>query len=239
MMKIRIYEITQTKYSDSRGSMGFTSVCFAFAVGVLFISPPRTLYAEHDGAAFPEQGPLQPALAWQPSAYYQDGQIVVADRERDWQGQGPQHLAITFTLWWHKLKTSVLSPMPLSLPLTLLLLAFSWTFCLTGGLVLANSPTSHAFQAENTLNLQHLTTSPTHVPFIPIMRILISPFRPTFGPFNNTGITSTKQSALKIWPLKNINSARERQSYRKIFPIVNFCYSCVMLAHWNLIAKGL
>lgn len=148
---------------------------------------------ERDAAAFPKQGPLQPALVWQPSAYYQGGQTVVTARERDRQGQGstpPLHhfySAVTQT-------ENLCSLSHASVSTSQFLLAFSCTFCLTESLALAHSPTSNAFQAENRVNLRHLTTSAAHAASIPVMRILTSPFRPAFGPFVSTEITTAKQS---------------------------------------------
>lgn len=70
-----------------------------------------------------------------------------------------------------------------------LCLCFSPCSCLPSAfsvhcsLALVLSPASHTLQAENKLNIQPLTTSPIHVPFIPIMRILSSPFRPDLAHF--------------------------------------------------------
>lgn len=63
-MKIRIYEITQTKHSDTRGSVGFTSACFAFAVGFLLISPAPDLHVQNvTEQLFPSKEPFsQPSF---------------------------------------------------------------------------------------------------------------------------------------------------------------------------------
>lgn len=75
-MKIKIYEITHIKHSGSRGSTGFTSACFVFAVKYMFISLAPLPHMQN----MMEQGHLQPAL---PLAHHQGGQIVVTAREQD------------------------------------------------------------------------------------------------------------------------------------------------------------
>lgn len=228
-MKIRIYETTQRKYSDSRGSMRFTSACFAFAVGFLFINPaPLTHVRNVKKQLFPSQDPLSRLWFGSHWCVARVARLSLLP-EHDWEEHRSHHLFITFALQWHKLKTPVPSPMPLSLPFTLFLFAFSWIFCSTEGLALAYFATFHAFQAETTLNPQHLTTSPTHVLLIPVMRILISPLRPAFGPFNNTEITPTKQSLQwKFAPLKILiwlekGNLTEKYSQLLIFAIAVLC----------------
>lgn len=191
-------KIAQTRHPYSREWVRFTSACFAFAVGYLFISfASLPEYAEYDGAAFPKQGPLQSSLTWQLLTV----RVAVIARKWDWQEQGPYHLSITVTLWWHKLKTCVLphtsiftsQSVPACFQLNLLL---NWSFSPS------TFSSSHAFQGGNALNLHHPTTSLTHVLFILFMGILLSPFRPAFSPFNSIEITSSKQSL--HWKLSSL-----------------------------------
>lgn len=136
-MKIRIYETTQRKHSDSKGSVGFTSACFAFAVGFLFISPASLTYVQNmKKQLFPSQDPLSQLWFGSRWCITRVARLSLLP-EHDWQEQGPHHLFITFALQWHKLKTPVPSPMPLSLPFSLgipicfqLNLLFNWRFSL-------------------------------------------------------------------------------------------------------------
>lgn len=92
-MKVKNYEMAQIKHSGSRGSTGFPSACFLFAVQYMLVSPAPLQRVQADGARTP-----QPALVGQPLARHQGDQIVVTAREQDRQGQGPCHLvSITFT----------------------------------------------------------------------------------------------------------------------------------------------
>lgn len=61
---------------------------------------------------------------WEPWVWHQAVQAVPAASQQDWQQQDLSNLH-QFAPQWHKLRASVLSPMPLPLLLTLLLFAFN------------------------------------------------------------------------------------------------------------------
>lgn len=141
--------------------MGFTSACFAFAVGVLFICPAPLPHARNAmEQLFPSKDPFSQLWFGSHRRLTRVARLPLLP-ESGTDG-GRVHNTSPALLLYGDTNWKPLSPTPLSLPLTLFLLAFSWTFRFTEGLSLAHSPTSPAFQAENTLNLQLLTPCPIH-----------------------------------------------------------------------------
>lgn len=205
-MKARIYEITQSKYSDSRGSLGFPPVCFSLAGGFLSMGPaPSQDVVEQ---LFPGRDPRVSPLPASSTAGSRSTAIPPVCSTMAQTESSPLSL-----------HSSASHSAPLCFPPSLL----------TAGLALAHSPAPQALQAGNKLSLQPLTTSPIH----PHHENPEQPLQPISQSWNHI------EQAVKIWPVKNNNSVRDRQYYRKIFPIVNICSGCVMLTRWNLIAEGL
>lgn len=139
-------------YNQNKNLWNYSDRAFRFQIGVTGIhislscscceifahqSCLLPTYAEHGGAAFRKQGPLQPALVRLPPAYYQDGQIVIAAWEWDWWAGSTSPLHHFYSAMTQIQNLSSLSPT--SLFTSLFLCTFSWTFCLTEGLALAFS----------------------------------------------------------------------------------------------------
>lgn len=141
--------------------MGFTSACFAFAVGFLFITPVPLPYVWNVmEQLFPSKDPSAS------SGFAATGVLPGWPDCHYCHRSGLTGAGSTLTLHHFcsmATQTEKLSPVPLSLPLTLTLLAFSWTFCLTEGLALAHSAPSHGRQyTESTASNNLPPPCPTH-----------------------------------------------------------------------------
>lgn len=216
-----------SKYSCSKGSVGFTSVCFA--VGVLSISPvPLPDVQDGMEQLFPSRDPfILGAMAVAPGRTgcpcCQPAGLTAAGFSHPHQ----------FAPQWHKLIASVLSA-SLCLYTSLcscLLSAFS-VHCRFGPGTFSSFPWFAGRKQTESTASNNSHPCPIHPIENPEQHFQAS-LHSTSQSWNHT------KQAVKIWPFKNNNSVRDRQYYRKIFPIVNFCSACVMLTHWNLIAKGL
>lgn len=205
-----------SKYSCSKGSVGFTSVCFA--VGVLSISPVSLPDVQNGMEQLSQAGT---PLFWEPWLWHQGGQAVPAASQQDWQQQDsaiPTSLPHSDTNWEPLFSLPASASTPHSAPVCF------QPFLYTVDLALAHSPASHALQAENKLNLQPLTT-PIHVPFTPL-RILSSTFRPAFIPLHNPEITPSKLwkfGLLKIIIPLEIGNIIEKYSQLLIFALAVLC----------------
>lgn len=188
--------------------------------------PPRC--AEWDGAAFPSRDPfILGAMAVAPGRTgcpcCQPAGLTAAGFSHPHQ----------FAPQWHKLRASVLSA-SLCLYTSLcscLLSAFS-VHCRFGPGTFSSFPCFAGRKQTESTASNNSHPCPIHPIENPEQHFQAS-LHSTSQSWNHT------KQAVKIWPFKNNNSVRDRQYYRKIFPIVNFCSGCVMLTRWNLIAKGL